>query len=128
MKTKMMYAWLLVVAVMAGCGGKELTNEEKIAGTEEKTWKAKRETTSSGSVDPLTRDEKQETVTFWKNGNVKMSNGTETMSGQWSLEANTLKMKFTGSEVSENFDVMELEKDNMKLKAGDGSVLTMKPD
>jgi len=36
-----------------------MTNEEKIAGKEEKTWKAQKETTATGDKDKLTRDEKQ---------------------------------------------------------------------
>jgi hypothetical protein len=50
------------------------------------------------------------------------------MSGQWSYEGNNLKLTFTGSDVSENFTVLELDDDEMKLQAGDGSALTMKPE
>ena len=121
---------LLFVFVVSGCNSKSdsMTNEEKIAGKEEKTWKAQRETDASGDKDKLTRDEKRQTITFWRNGNVKMVDGNEMLSGQWKLEGNNLALVFTGSDVSENFTILELENDEMKLQAGDGSELTMKPD
>jgi hypothetical protein len=123
------FALLMAVVFLASCGGKdELTAEEKIAGKDEKTWKATRETDATGDADRLTRDEKRETITFWRNGNVKMGNGDQVMSGQWSLEGNNLRLQFTGSQVSENFTVLELDKNELRLKGGDGSELKMKPD
>jgi heat shock protein HslJ len=118
----------LILFISAGCGSKEVTNEEKIAGTAEKTWEATRETDASGDKDKLTRAEKNERITFARNGNVQMGNGNESMSGQWSLEGTNLKLHFASENVTENFIVLELKNDVMKLKAGDGSELTMKPD
>ena len=125
--------WLFIslfVFVAAGCGGgsDSMTNEEKIAGNEEKTWKAQKETDASGDKDKLTRDEKRETITFWRNGNVKMGDGNQMLSGQWKLEGDNLGLVFAGSNVSENFTVLELDKNEMKLRAGDGSEMTMKAD
>jgi hypothetical protein len=123
-------ALLITIVFLSACGGKsdDMTAEEKIAGKDEKTWKAKRETDATGDADRLTRDEKRETITFWRNGNVKMGNGDQVTSGQWSLEGNNLRLHFTGSDVTENFQVIDLDKNELKLKAGDGSELTMKPD
>jgi hypothetical protein len=120
----------LCVFVLAGCGSKSdsMTNEEKIAGESEKTWKATRETDASGDKDKITRDEKRETITFWRNGNVKMGNGDQMMSGQWTYEGDNLRLQFTGASVSENFKVLALDDDEMRLQAADGSSLTMKPD
>lgn len=120
---------LMIILVTVGCGNKSdsLSVEEKIAGGEQKTWSATRETNAEGDKDKLTKEEKKERITFWRNGNVKMGNDNEMMSGQWSYSGNTLSMQFTGSDVSENFTVLELDEDIIKLKAGDGSELTMKP-
>jgi hypothetical protein len=129
MMRKLIFIWLSVFA-LSGCGNKSdsMTNEEKIAGETEKTWKATREIDSQGDKDKLTRDEKKETITFWRNGNVKMGNGDQMMSGQWTYEGNKLSLTFAGSNVSENFTVLELDNDEMKLQAGDGSAMTMKPE
>ena len=121
---------ILFFFALSGCSNKSdsMTNEEKIAGTEEKTWKAQKETDATGDKDKLTKDEKRQTITFWRNGNVKMGDGDQMMSGQWKLEGSNLGLVFTGSDVSENFTLLELDNDEMKLKAGDGSEMTMKPD
>lgn len=113
-----------------GCGGKDsnLSNEEKISGKDEKTWKATRETDAQGDKDKLTREEKKELITFNRNGNVKMSNEDQIMGGTWSYTNNTLSLQFTGTNVTENFTVLELEKDRMKLLAEDGSQMTLEPD
>lgn len=121
---------LLFIFVSAACGNSSdsMTNEEKIAGKEEKTWKAQKETDASGDKDKLTRDEKRQTITFWRNGNVKMGDGNQMMSGKWTLQGDNLALVFAGSTVSENFTIVELEDDEIKLRAGDGSEMTMKPD
>ena len=119
---------VIVLFIAGACSNKEPTNEEKIAGTAEKTWKASRETDASGDKDKLTRAEKNERITFARNGNVQMGNGEQSMSGQWSLEGTNLKLHFASEDVTENFVVLELKDDLMKLKAGDGSEMTMKPD
>lgn len=121
------YTFLLFV-VFAACGDKSMTNEEMLAGESDKTWEAKRETDASGEKDKLTREEKKETITFWRNGNVKMGNGNDMLSGQWTLQGNNLSLHFAGENVTENFTIVELEKNTAKLRAEDGSELTMKPD
>lgn len=120
----------LFVFVLSGCGNKSdsMTNEEKIAGESEKTWKAQKETDATGDNDKLTRDEKRQTITFWRNGNVKMGDGNEMLTGQWKLEGNSLGLVFAGSNVEENFTILALDKSELKLRGGDGSELTMKPD
>ena len=123
--------FLLFLLIVNGCAKKSdtsLTNEDKIAGETEKTWVATRETNAEGDKEKLTRDEKKEKITFWRNGNVKMGDNGQAMSGQWSYEGSTLTMHFAGQDVTENFTVVELTNDRMKLKAGDGSELIMKPN
>ncbi len=122
---------LSIFLLIIGCNKKvdsSLTNEDKIAGTTEKTWVTKRETTANGDNDKLTREEKDQKITFWKNGNVKMAGDNEAMSGQWSYSGSTLTLHFTGQDVTENFTVIELTEDRMQLTAGDGSVMLMKPE
>jgi hypothetical protein len=122
--------FLIVLFLIAGCGKKEesMSNEEKISGKSEKTWKATRETNAEGDKDKLTRDEKKESITFSRNGNVKMSNNDQMMGGTWSFMDNTLSLQFTGTNVTENFKVMELSDDRMKLLADDGSQLTLESE
>jgi hypothetical protein len=122
--------FLLVLLLLAGCGknSDSMSNEEKISGQSEKTWKATRETNAEGEKDKLTREEKKESITFSRNGNVKMSNNDQVMGGTWSFMDNTLSLQFTGTNVTENFKVMELSDDKMKLLADDGSQMILEAD
>jgi hypothetical protein len=122
--------FLLVVFLLFGCGKKSesMSTEEKISGKTEKTWKATREINAEGEKDKLTREEKKESITFSRNGNVKMSNEEQVMGGTWSFLDNTLSLQFTGTNVTENFKVMELSDDKIKLLADDGSQLTLESD
>ena len=120
-----------LLLILSGCGGKNsesMSNEEKISGKDTKTWQATRETNAEGDKDKLTREEKKESITFSRNGNVKMTNNNEMMAGTWSYTDNTLSLQFTGTNVSENFKVLELDADKMRLVAADGSQLTLEPD
>jgi hypothetical protein len=121
---------LVLMFLIVGCGKKSdsMSNEEKISGTSEKTWKATRETNAEGEKDKLTREEKKESITFSRNGNVKMSNNDQMMGGTWSFMDNTLSLQFTGTNVTENFKVMELSDDKMKLLADDGSQMILESD
>jgi hypothetical protein len=129
MITKQSLMLVLVMLIMGACKDKSdsMTNEQKLAGTGQKTWVAKKETDASGDKDKLTKAEKKEVITFWTNGNVKMSDGNQSQSGQWSYNGGTLTLQFTGADVTENFTVLELDDDKMKLKAGDGSEMVMEP-
>ena len=122
--------FLIAILLLTGCGksSESMSNEEKISGQSEKTWKATRETNAEGEKDKLTKEEKKESITFSRNGNVKMSNQDQMMGGTWSFSDNTLSLQFTGANVTENFKVVELSEDRMKLLAGDGSQMTLEAE
>ena len=131
MKKLILPFFLFLFIIVSGCAKKTETSsssEDKIAGQAEKTWIAIRETNAQGENDKLTRDEKKEKITFWRNGNVKMGDNDQAMSGQWSYEGSNLTLHFAGQDVTENFTIVELTNDRMRLKAGDGSELVMKPN
>jgi hypothetical protein len=124
------YSLTIFLLLLTACGKKSdsLSNDEKIAGTEVKTWKATKETDANGDKDKLTRDEKRESITFSRSGNVKMGDTDSAMEGKWTYAANTLSLQFDGTDHTENFAVLELTDDKMRLKAEDGSELTMKSE
>lgn len=142
---KMLVVFLFVIAALTACkdkndsaakndtaptteASKEASNEQLIAGDSEKTWKAKRETNSEGNKDKLTKAEKEQRITFWRNGQVRMGDAAQALTGQWAQSGSTLTLQFTGENVTENFTIVELEDDKMKLRAADGSEMTMKPE
>ncbi len=57
-----------------------------------------------------------------------MGSQGQSRQGTWKHEGSTLMMQFTGEGVSENFTVLELDKNILKLRAADGSEMTMKPE
>src|SRR5688572_4131542 len=99
MVTKNIWMAALLAAALTACGDKKndtastddnanttessnaSSNDKLIAGDSEKTWKAKRETNSEGDKDKLTKAEKEQRITFWRNGNVKMGDESQTMDG-----------------------------------------------
>lgn len=101
-----------------------------IAGTTSKTWKAERETNQAGDKDKLTKDEKKERIQFFANGTFTMSSPSENANGTWSYDpaGKNLSMQFSGTNVSENFTVLELEEDEIKLKAADGSEMELEKE
>ncbi len=105
-------------------------NSQMISGTASKVWKASRETTASGDKDKLTSAEKQEQIQFFANGNFTQTSASESANGTWTYSApnKTLSLTYANNNVSENFTVAELDDDDMKLQAPNGSTLTLKAD
>ncbi len=104
------------------------SSTEVIAGNDSKTWRSSKETDAQGDKDRLTRDEKKEFITFSTNGTMTMGNNEQTRQGTWKYEGSTLSLQFTGEGVSENFTVLEMDKNTMRLRAADGSEMIMKPE
>ncbi|WP_210487517.1 lipocalin-like domain-containing protein [Rufibacter aurantiacus] len=114
------------------CNKKEAEggNSQMISGTTSKIWKASKETTASGDKDKLTSAEKQEQIQFFANGNFTQTSESQSANGTWTYSApnKTLSLTYANNNVSENFTVAELDDDDMKLQAPDGSTLTLKAE
>lgn len=120
---------LLLVFVMASCGGKDkVGTENMISGTSSKTWVAQKELTASGDKDKLSDQEKQETMQFYADGRFAMGGGGSLETGTWSFDqaAKKLTLRFEGQDVTENFDVVQLTDKEMRLKDATGGEMQMK--
>jgi hypothetical protein len=124
----------LIMAMLAtnfACNSNKNDNPNLlIAGTTSKTWKTVKETMPSGDKDKITDEEKKEKIQFFANGTFVMSSPTENANGTWTYDPNAknLSMQFAGADVTENFSVLNLEDDEMKLKAGDGSEMKLEKE
>ncbi len=109
------------------CGKKESDPQKIFAGESSRKWKADRETTSSGEKDPLTKEEKKEVIEFYSSGKFNMSGGSEITNGTWSYDnvGKSLTMKVDNAPVTLSYVVEELENDEIKLKAADGSTMEL---
>jgi len=118
----------LLVMFAAGCQKKnEVTTPATFSGTESKTWKAERETTASGDKDKITSTEKTQEMQFFANGSFSMRSSTQNVSGKWTYDAmgKNLALQFVGSDMTENFQVLSINDDEMKLQAADGSTMML---
>lgn len=130
----------LLVFIATGCKNKSgdntatdsatsaSTREEMLAGDVQKTWKAERENNAQGDKDKLDRGERQERIVFYRDGKVTMTGEAEAAHGTWKLDASKLSLHVDDSDVIENFDVLELDKNTLRLRASDGSELKLKPE
>jgi len=112
----------------AGCKKKnEVATAATFSGNESKTWKATRETTATGDKDKITGAEQNQEMQFFANGSFSMRSSTNNVSGKWTYDpmAKNLSLQFVGSTMTENFQVLSISDDEMKLQAGDGSQMTL---
>ena len=134
-----LYTFMLIALVVTACKQKSsnttadantTTNEREIllAGDVQKTWKAQREENAAGDKERLDRSERQERVIFYRNHNVTMTSNDASRQGKWTLENNQLGLQFENTDVIESFEVLELDKNTLHLKAGDGSEMKFKPE
>lgn len=131
LKNYMVQLMVLLLLVSAGCKEKNSVGDASmIAGDSSKTWKATKETTADGKNDKISGEEKKQEMQFFSNGSFSMRSASNNASGKWTYDAmaRTLALQFVGSDMTENFQVLSLTKDKMKLQAGDGSQMTLESD
>lgn len=115
----------------AGCQKKDTVGTASmLTGADSKTWKTEKETTAAGEKDKLTKDEKQQEIQFFANGSFSMRSPTQNASGKWTYDAmaKSLSLQFVGSDLTENFQVLNLTDDELKLQAADGSQMILETD
>ena len=115
----------------ASCQQKDTVgNASMLTGADSKTWKTEAETTASGEKDKITSDEKKQEIQFFANGSFSMRSPTQNASGKWTYDAmaKNLSLQFVGSDLTENFQVLSLTNDDLKLQAKDGSMMELEAD
>ncbi len=115
----------------AGCQKKDTVgNAGMLTGADSKVWKTEKETTASGEKDKVTKEEKQQEIQFFANGSFSMRSPTQNASGKWTYDAmaKNLSLQFVGSDLTENFQVLNLTDDELKLQAADGSQMVLETD
>ncbi|RDC62642.1 lipocalin family protein [Adhaeribacter pallidiroseus] len=115
----------------AGCQKKDTVgNAGMLTGADSKVWKTEKETTASGEKDKVTKEEKQQEIQFFANGSFSMRSPTQNASGKWTYDAmaKSLSLQFVGSDLTENFQVLNLTDDELKLQAADGSQMILETE
>ncbi|MBC5774190.1 lipocalin family protein [Pontibacter sp. KCTC 32443] len=121
---------LLLAVVLVSCGGDKAGTESMLSGTSSKTWKAKKETNAEGDKEKLTDAEKEQNLQFYADGRFAMGGASTLQTGTWNYDqaAKKLTLQFEDQNVSENFDVLKLSDDELRLRAGDGSEMVMEAE
>ncbi|QHL87325.1 DUF4923 family protein [Nibribacter ruber] len=123
---------LTLSAFTFSCSGNKESGGDSsmIAGTTSKIWKADKETNAAGDKDKLTSAEKEEQIQFFANGNFTQTSSSQSANGTWTYDASTktLSLTYANNNVSENFKVNELTKNDLKLQAPDGSTLELEAE
>lgn len=115
----------------AGCQKKDTVgNASMLTGADSRTWKTEAETTATGEKDKITSEEKKQEIQFFANGSFSMRSPTQNASGKWTYDAmaKNLSLQFVGSDLTENFQVLQLTDDDLKLQAKDGSQMILEAD
>ena len=131
MKVKHLIVLLLALFSFYSCGKKEeSTSASMISGADSKIWKATKETNASGDKEKLDRDEKKQELQFYSNGTFAINAEPANQTGKWTYDqaSKTLSLNFEGENKTENFQVEDLDDDKMKLKAADGSEMTLEAE
>jgi hypothetical protein len=131
MEKRTLLALIFGVLIFASCGGKkEEPSAQLISGSDSKTWKATKELNAQGDKEKLSKDEKGEELKFYSNGTFTMMGESEHQEGKWNYSPadKTLALTFNGADNSENFKVTEMDEDDMKLQAPDGSMMVLKAE
>lgn len=132
MKNPFMNTFLVALLVwVSGCDKKQNDSPQALlAGTTSKVWRATKETNSEGDREKMSAEEKKDMMQFYANGNFSINSSTQSGNGTWTSDAaaKTLTLQYAGAGVSETFQILEIDEDDLKLKAADGSELTLKTE
>ena len=120
---------LLLVALFAvGCNQKnEVGDTSMLYGTDSKTWTTDKETSATGEKISQTDADKKTELKFYANGSYNMASPQQSMQGKYTFDQTANKITLTpeGSPTSMSFDVVNLTKDKITLKAPDGSQMML---
>ncbi|OKL38946.1 hypothetical protein [Pontibacter flavimaris] len=120
---------LLLAITITSCGGnkEEVGSESMISGTSSKTWVADKEKNAAGDKEKLTDAEQDQTMQFYADGRFALGAGSALQTGTWTFDqtGKRLSLQFEGADMTENFEVMKLDDDEMDLRTPDGTVMEM---
>ena len=122
---------MLVALFTVGCNQKnEVGDTSMLYGTDSKTWTTDKETNAAGEKVSQTDTDKKTELKFYANGSFNMASPQQSMQGKYTFDqtANKITLTPTGSPNSMAFDVVNLTKDKITLKAPDGSQMMLEAE
>jgi len=122
---------MLVALFMVGCNQENKVGDTSMLyGTDSKTWTTDKETNAAGEKVSQTSADKKTELKFYSNGTFNMSSPQQTMQGNYTFDEPGKKITLTptGAPNSMAFDVVNLTKDEITLKAPDGSQMMLEAE
>jgi hypothetical protein len=123
---KLVVLWMLSLSMFVFSCQKG-DNKEAFYGKGSKTWRVAKETNASGKKEKLSDAEKQDMLRFNSDGSFSANTSQGNAEGNWNYDAaaKQLTLQFAGASVTETHSVVNLSDDKIRLKAGDGSEMTL---
>jgi len=114
-------AWLVILSACKGGGASDL------AGSSSKTWKVTRLVNANGNREKLGRDQQDDRMQFYTDGTFTANSAEQHGRGTWQYDQGkkTLALQFENANVSQNYEVVEMSDDKVRLRTGDGSEMVM---
>lgn len=124
---KIILVWMMSLSILAFSCQKKGEDKEAFYGKGSKTWHVAKETNAEGKKEKLTEEEKQDVLRFNSDGSFSANTAQGNAEGNWQYDpsAKLLTLQFAGASVTESHSVVNLSDDRIKLKAGDGSEMTL---
>jgi hypothetical protein len=127
MRIKHLTQFLIIAVVIIGvsCGKKGGTDD--ISGESSKIWKVSKIVGADGDKEKMDRDDKNDQMQFYADGTFTANTSANHTRGTWKHDESTkaLVLQFENASVTQNYEIVELSDDKMRLKAGDGSEMIM---
>jgi hypothetical protein len=128
---KSIIVWMLgICLLLVHCGKKGENARKDFYGDGTKTWRVVKAKNAEGKREKLSDAEKRDVLRFNSDGSFSANAAEGNAEGTWTYdpEAKLLTLQFAGATVTESHSVVDLSDDKIRLKAGDGSEMTLEAE
>ena len=125
---KLFLLWLVSFCLFAVSCGK--SGEKAFYGEGTKTWRVTEQRNAEGKREKLSDAEKTDVLRFNSDGSCSANAAEGNAEGTWTYnsDAKRLPLQFAGASMTETHTVVDLSDKEIKLKAQDGSEMTLEAE
>jgi hypothetical protein len=128
---KSIVLWMLGIFIMlSSCEKKGEDARKEFYGDGTKTWRVVKARNADGKKEELSDAEKRDVLRFNSDGSFSANAVEGNAEGTWTYDpaAKLLTLQFAGASVTESHSVVDISDDKIRLKAGDGSEMTLESE
>ncbi len=129
-KKIMLFIMLNIAFLAFSCEKKGEDARRAFAGDGTKTWRMTKQTNAAGKNQKLSDAEKNDVLRFNADGTFSANTAEGNSDGSWTYDpsAKLLSLQFAGASVTQSHSVVDLTDNRIRLKAGDGSEMTLESE